>query len=114
MRTMKEIIKANKDAGQYFFAPSAMAAWKSNTTDLVYDGGDAGTVFVISEQIDDLPRRYRPCLSRPDGVVDPLMMILESALTMDHGRRLAEKAASMLIAGAGHVAIEDRLRSMIN
>lgn len=113
MRTMQQIIEANKRAGHYFFAASTMDAWQSKTTDSVYNAGSAGTVFVISEQIDNLPRRYRPCLSRPDGIIDPLMMILEAALTIEDGRRLAEIAARLLRAGASLVIVEDRLRAAV-
>lgn len=113
MRTMKEIVEANKNAGKRFFVESVQAIVAGVYTDHVYDGGEAGTVFVQSSQIDGHPRHYTPYLSCPDGRVRPLMMSLESALSMDDGRRLAEIAARLLRAGASLVIVEDRLRAAV-
>lgn len=45
---MDEIIRANTEAGQYFFAPSAMRAFGSRLSRAVYSG-PGGVYFVTSE-----------------------------------------------------------------
>lgn len=109
MKTMSEIIKANRAVGQHWFARETVEHRQSKTTEHVYDAGDAGTVFVISEAY-MTARRYRPCLARPDGRIVSLMDLDTGALEIEAGRDLAVIAARLLKAGASTVVVYDRLR----
>lgn len=115
-RTMARIVMANRAHGHHWFDAEVMAHWGTRLTEITVDAGEAGTVFLVSDESsehDGTGKHFRPCLSKPDGSVGELMWIYSGPADMIEGARLCDVAVRLLRAGMDRRGVRARLAEMI-
>lgn len=66
---MASVIRANREAGQFFFAPDSLAFWNSEIGNDLYHGH----YFITSERANETdPKRYTVRFARSDGRIREL------------------------------------------